>query len=55
MVRNRISHARLRSELAKRLPFETEVVICKGNDVLDLLHPRIRLQVSPRDRRSFGL
>jgi uncharacterized protein (DUF1697 family) len=36
VVRNRISHARLRSELAKRLPFETEVVICKGNDVLDL-------------------
>lgn len=36
VVRNRISEARLRAELAKRLPFETEVVICKGNDVLEL-------------------
>ena len=36
VVRNRISQARLRAELAKRLPFETEVVICKGDDVLGL-------------------
>lgn len=36
VVRNRISHARLRAELAKRLPFETEVVICPGDDVLAL-------------------
>jgi uncharacterized protein (DUF1697 family) len=36
VVRNRISQARLRAEFAKRLPFETEVVICKGEDVLEL-------------------
>ncbi len=36
VVRKRISQARLRAELAKRLPFETEVVICKGKDVLEL-------------------
>jgi uncharacterized protein (DUF1697 family) len=36
VVRSRISQARLRAELAKRLPFETEVVICRGNDVLEL-------------------
>jgi len=36
VVRNRISQATLRAELAKRLPFETEVVICKGADVLEL-------------------
>jgi uncharacterized protein (DUF1697 family) len=36
VVRKRISQARLRAELVKRLPFEAEVVICKGNDVLDL-------------------
>jgi uncharacterized protein (DUF1697 family) len=36
VVRNRISQARLRAELAKRLPFQTEVVICKGGDVLEL-------------------
>ncbi len=37
VVRNRISQSRLRAELAKRLPFETEVVICKGDDVLELI------------------
>jgi hypothetical protein len=36
VVRNRISPARLRAEFAKRLPFQTEVVICKGSDVLEL-------------------
>jgi uncharacterized protein (DUF1697 family) len=36
VVLNRISQARLRREIAKRLPFETEVVICKGADVLEL-------------------
>src|SRR5215475_6932033 len=36
VVRNRISQARLRAELRKRLPFETEVVICRGNDILEL-------------------
>jgi uncharacterized protein (DUF1697 family) len=35
VVRNRISQAKLRAELLRRLPFETEVVICKGRDVLD--------------------
>ena len=36
VVRSRISQARLRAALAKRLPFETEVVICNGDDVLRL-------------------
>jgi uncharacterized protein (DUF1697 family) len=36
VVRNRISQAKLRAELLRRLPFEAEVVICKGDDVLDL-------------------
>jgi uncharacterized protein (DUF1697 family) len=36
VVRNRISQAKLRAELLRRLPFEAEVVICKGNHVLDL-------------------
>jgi uncharacterized protein (DUF1697 family) len=36
VVWNRISQAKLRTELLRRLPFEAEVVICKGNDVLDL-------------------
>jgi uncharacterized protein (DUF1697 family) len=36
LVRNRISQAKLRAELLRHLPFEAEVVICKGDDVLDL-------------------
>ena len=36
VVRNRISQAKLRAELLRQLPFEAEVVICKGDDVLDL-------------------
>jgi uncharacterized protein (DUF1697 family) len=37
VVRNRISQARLRAELVRRLPFEAEVVIVKGADVLDVV------------------
>jgi uncharacterized protein (DUF1697 family) len=36
VVRKRIGQARLRAELRKRLPFETEVVICKADDILKL-------------------
>ncbi|MCU1309333.1 MAG: hypothetical protein JWO20_458 [Candidatus Angelobacter sp.] len=36
VVRKRISQAKLRAELLRRLPFVAEVVICKGDDVLDL-------------------
>lgn len=36
VVRKRISQAKLRAELLRRLPFETKVMICKGDDVLDL-------------------
>jgi uncharacterized protein (DUF1697 family) len=35
VVRAPASQARLRDELRRRLPFETEVVICKGRDLLD--------------------
>ena len=37
VVRNRISQAKLRAQLLRRLPFDAEVVICKGDDVLDLV------------------
>lgn len=36
VVRKRISQAKLRAELAQRLPFETEVVICQGDELLEL-------------------
>ena len=33
----RITKARLRSELAKRLPFSAEIVICEGREILGLM------------------
>lgn len=36
VVRTPTSQAQLRAELARRLPFETVVVICKGQDLLDI-------------------
>ncbi len=36
VVRKRISEAKLRAELRRRLPFATEVMICTGEEVLGL-------------------
>ncbi len=36
VVRKSITQAQLRAELRRRLPFETEIVICTGRDVLRL-------------------
>ena len=36
VVRNAPSASALRSEIARRLPFEAEIVICPGNDLLAL-------------------
>ncbi len=36
VVRTPTSQARLRAELHRRLPFETEIVVCKGEEVLDI-------------------
>lgn len=36
-VRSQVSEAKLRSEFLRRLPFETEVVICKASDILKLV------------------
>lgn len=37
VVRKRVSQAEFRSELTRRLPFETHVMICSGRDVLRLV------------------
>jgi uncharacterized protein (DUF1697 family) len=37
VIRERVSQATLRSELAARLPFETEIMICPGRDVTRLM------------------
>lgn len=36
VVKSAVGKTELRAELARRLPFETEVIICKGSDVLRL-------------------
>ncbi len=37
VIRGRIGRAELRREVARRLPFETEIVVCEGRDVAALL------------------
>jgi uncharacterized protein (DUF1697 family) len=36
VVKNQISEAAFRKELGKQLPFETEIMICPGREILDL-------------------
>jgi len=36
VVRKAVSQAQVRAELARRLPFETGITICRGRDVLEL-------------------
>jgi hypothetical protein len=37
VVRKPISQAKLRAELLRRLPFEPQIMICSGHDVIDLV------------------
>lgn len=37
VIRKPISRAQLRAEIQRRLPFTTEIVICDGRDILDLV------------------
>ncbi len=34
VIRKRTSHARLRAELRRRLPFDADVIICEGHDLI---------------------
>ena len=36
VIRRPITRAQLRAELARRLPFDAEIVICDGREILDL-------------------
>jgi uncharacterized protein (DUF1697 family) len=37
VIRRRISQAQLRAELARRLPFSTEMMICRGHEIRGLM------------------
>jgi hypothetical protein len=52
VIRRPCTPAQLRSELARRLPFVTEIMICQGREIVRLVSD---IQTSPRDRRrSLG-
>ena len=40
VINGPVTQTRLRAELARRLPFETEIMICKGRDILGLMAHR---------------
>ena len=37
VIRRPVTRARLRAELARRLPFDTEIVICHGREIVSLM------------------
>jgi uncharacterized protein (DUF1697 family) len=37
VIRARVGRAELRTELARRLPFDTEIVICEGRDIVRII------------------
>lgn len=37
VIRRPVTQTRLRAELARRLPFEAEIMICRGRDILGLM------------------
>ena len=37
VIRRPVTRAKLRAELARRLPFNTEIMICQGNEILSLM------------------
>lgn len=40
VIRQPVTQKRLRAELARRLPFEAEIMICRGQDILGLMSHR---------------
>jgi uncharacterized protein (DUF1697 family) len=49
VIRQPISQTQLRAELARRLPFDTEIVICQGREILRIMsqHPFADQPVRP--------
>jgi uncharacterized protein (DUF1697 family) len=40
VIRRRITRGQLRAELSRRLPFDAEIVICQGREILRLMSQR---------------
>jgi uncharacterized protein (DUF1697 family) len=49
VIRRPISRTQLRAELARRLPFEAEIVICQGREIVELVSddPFVRQPTGP--------
>ena len=49
VIRARVTRAKLRAELARRLPFETTIAICDGRDISSLINrePYARERATP--------
>jgi uncharacterized protein (DUF1697 family) len=51
VIRRAVTRARLRVELARRLPFDTQIIICEGREILGLMaqnpfaHQPVRLDI----------
>lgn len=48
VIRTRVSRAQLRDEFASRLPFETEIMICSGREIVGLLAHNCFAKYPPR-------
>jgi uncharacterized protein (DUF1697 family) len=48
VIRRPVSRAQLRDEIARRLPFEAEIMICRGQEILRLLSRRFFARHSAR-------
>ncbi len=53
VVRGKISPTRLRAEILRRLPFQAEVMICRGSDLIELMKSDPFRKSSERDVRPF--
>lgn len=53
VIRQPVTRARLRAELARRLPFDTQIIICQGKEILGLVaqnpfaHQLVRSDIVP--------
>ncbi len=55
VIRRPVSQAHLRAEIARRLPFEAEIVICQGRDIARLAsHDAFSAQPAQRDIVRFA-
>ena len=57
VVRQPVTRRELRAELARRLPFDTEIMICQGREIVGLVsqNPFARQQVRPDSVRFLSV